>query len=244
MQGCSLLRLEGGLLVVAEIAFSGDSGKFSVLRRTVPSRGDRLGPSVVTSPDLTAGLPLRPGRRYGLWFDLDEEDNFTSCLPAGCQFEPPDNGVRALVLAADTGWGIGRLRQRRVSTGSMYKQAMGLITYQVKYADLPDLVPVNLTLRAIPGSTDRTVCTGVQNQGTRPPAPFAVTFHLDDRLVPIGTAQAGTLPPGGYAELCARVAPLPSGIHRITASVDREVRVLERNTENTVLVQHVDVGAP
>ena len=228
-------------LVRAEIPFSGDSGKTTMLRRTIPSRGDSLGPSVVTSPDLTAGLPLRPGRRYGLWFNLKEEESGFPGLPA-C-FEPPNNGTRALVLAADTGWGIGRPPSQRVITGPKCMDASGWLTYQVKPADLPDLVPVNLTLRTIPGSTERAVCTGVQNQGTRPPAPFAVTFHLDDRLVPIGTAQAGTLPPGGYAELCARVAPLPPGVHRLRASVDREVKVLERNTENNVLVRQVDPGA-
>lgn len=232
----------GELLVATEIPFSGDSGKSTVLRRTIPSRGDRLGSSVVTSPDFSAGLPLRPGRRYGLWFSLKEEDNFVSCLPI-CPFEPPRApGEPDVLLEAENGWGIRRLRSLQISTGPEYKHAMGWLTYQVRYANLPDLVPVNLTIRNIPGSTDRTICTGVQNQGTRPPAPFKVTFHLNDRLVPIGSAQAGTLPPGGYAEVCARVAPLPPGTIRLTASVDREKRVLERNTENNVLTQQVSTG--
>lgn len=224
--------------------FSGDTGKSTPLGRAIPSRGglggpDTLGPGVVTTPDMKAGLPLRPGRRYGLFLDLSEYDLPLSFNPFCLKL--------ALVLSSDNGWGIGRLHRSQVNTGCSKKletvEASGWLTYQVKLAELPDLLPVNLTLRSVPGSADRVVCTGVQNQGTKPPAPFSVTFHLDDRFVPIGTAQAGTLPPGGYAELCARVAPLPPGPHRLTASVDREKRVLERNTENNVFIQQVGTAS-
>ncbi|MFN0072415.1 MAG: CARDB domain-containing protein [Chloroflexota bacterium] len=175
--------------------------------------------------DATAyfGLPFDGEKSYGLFVHMSEDDG---PVPFAV-YNPPDAAV-ILVLDARNGWRLGR-HELPVSSVDGVR---GRINFEVRYADLPDLVPVSRKVLDIPGSADSLVCTGVENRGTEPAGAFQVAVSLKALPTPLGTAQAGTLSPGALGELCTRVTQPRAALTSLVAGVDEPRGIFEQNEQN------------
>lgn len=111
----------------------------------------------------------------------------------------------------------------------------------------PDLTVSNLTSSpAAPTEIDElTLSATVRNAGTAASAATSVAFYAGTAKV--GTASVGPLAAGASATVSAAVGPVDAGTHQLSAKVDEEGKVIERDETNntatgTLTVKPVDTA--
>ena len=95
---------------------------------------------------------------------------------------------------------------------------------------------------SVAGSTDKLVCTAVQNAGVGAVTGFQITIQMDGVTLPGGRYAAGRVAPGRAGEMCARMALPITGPHQLSAIVDESHAVPEYVETNNTYVETISIA--
>jgi subtilase family serine protease len=147
-----------------------------------------------------------------------------------------DMGRFFVLLDQEHGWGLGTVTTRSAHLYEGDSPGDYELTYEVRYAPLPDLVPTGVRVLDIPGG-GKAACLGIENAGQQDAGPFAATLRLDEVDISGDALQAGGLGAGQYGELCVNAELPTGGVHQLAATVDEARAVIEAVEDNNAHTQ-------
>ncbi len=171
------------------------------------------------------------GETLGMSSFIEERD---SALMSGTDYL----GVTRTLFAGREGWGVGTHTVRshfNNDQGNFDRLGDYALTFEIRYAPVPDLNPTRIRVMNEPGGPDDVVCIGVVNRGSGESGNFWMQLKVGDDVPRNGNFYSGGIPSGEAADICIRTDLPESDTWVLTAIVDERREVVEYNEANNSL---------
>jgi hypothetical protein len=233
MQDGSLEGTAGQIARAMKEFTAGTGETYSLADRLFPQDGDGMWGGN-TSPEL--GFAVYTGEKYVLQFQMHEDDS----LASGLDFL---GYVLHFIDTQDYGLGLGTHTFRSTADRGARVGDFS-VTYEIRRTPLPDIRPVDIKVNDLPNSTEKRVCTVVQNVELGEAGPFQVALYVDGVEASGGRPSIGRLASADWTELCVETQLPTSGEHQLKAVVDEPLRLIEFNETNNVYEQSYTPAPP
>lgn len=219
--------------------FEASDGDVVQFDRFIPAFGDTVFNNE-TSPEI--GFPVDLDNGYDILITGTEidtvDDDFLGTLSV--KLLDPSNQIRFGVFTERS---IGLCKRSGGNPCASNIPGSFSVEYEIRSAPLPDLRPVDIKVLNVAGSTDRQVCTTVQNAGVGDVSAFQITIQADGVTPTGGRYAAGRVASGQAAEMCAQMElPAASGPHELVAMLDEPRAIPESVETNNRYVESIAIA--